>query len=147
MSGPDIGAARAIGGVSRTGLVSMSVREPPSAVMSSRVRANPTLPRFGERRRKMPSKSTIRACPSLPHDPHPGGGASAKWTLVFREDHVQQSIQSCRSRRHPQTCRAALILARSMNQGMWLAQPVARDTVDTASGAVLQPRPAALADK
>jgi hypothetical protein len=35
--------------------------ESPSAVMSSRVRAKPTLPRFAGRRRNMPSKSTIPA--------------------------------------------------------------------------------------
>jgi len=52
-------AARAIGGASRTGLVSMSPKESPSAVMSSRERANPGGPRFAARRRKMPRMSTI----------------------------------------------------------------------------------------
>ena len=55
------GASRAIGGASRTGLVSMLPKESPSAVMSSRERAKPALPRFAGRRRNMPSKSTIPA--------------------------------------------------------------------------------------
>ena len=50
-----------IGGASRTGLVSISPRESPSAVMSSRERANPGATRFAGRRRNMPSKSTIAA--------------------------------------------------------------------------------------
>ncbi len=52
-------AARGFGGASRTGLVSMSPKESPRAVMSSRERANPGAPRFAGRRRNMPSKSTI----------------------------------------------------------------------------------------
>ena len=58
-------ASRAIGGASRTGLVSMSPMVSPSAVMSSRVRANPGRLRFAGRRRNMPSKSTIPASLSL----------------------------------------------------------------------------------
>jgi hypothetical protein len=53
-------AARAIGGASRTGDVSISPNWSPSAVMSSCARANPVL-RFAERRRNMPNKSTIPA--------------------------------------------------------------------------------------
>ena len=51
----------AIGGASRTGLVSISPMVSPSAVMSARVRANPGGLRFAGRRRNMPSKSTIPA--------------------------------------------------------------------------------------
>ena len=58
-SSPGSEAERAIGGPSRTGLFSMSPKESPSAVMSSRERANPGAPRFAGRRRNMPSKSTI----------------------------------------------------------------------------------------
>jgi hypothetical protein len=56
-----IGASRAIGGASRTGLVSISPIESPSVVISARVRANPGGLRFAGRRRNMPSKSTIPA--------------------------------------------------------------------------------------
>ena len=59
------GASRAIGGASRTGLVSMSPMLSPSAVMSSRERANPAGLRLAGRRRNMPSKSTIPASLSL----------------------------------------------------------------------------------
>ena len=59
------GASRAIGGASRTGLVSMSPMRSPSAVMSSRERANPGGLRFAGRRRNMPSKSTIPLRSSL----------------------------------------------------------------------------------
>jgi hypothetical protein len=55
------GASRAIGGASRTGLVSISPMASPSAVISARVRANPGALRFAGRRRNMPSKSTIPA--------------------------------------------------------------------------------------
>jgi hypothetical protein len=53
------GASRAIGGAARTGLVNMSPMASPSAVMSSRARANPGGLRFAGRRRNMLSKSTI----------------------------------------------------------------------------------------
>jgi hypothetical protein len=60
-SGFSIVASRAIGGASRTGLVSISPMLSPSAVISARVRANPGGLRFAGRRRNMPSKSTIPA--------------------------------------------------------------------------------------
>jgi hypothetical protein len=62
---PGIAAPRAVGGASRTGLVSMLPMVSPSAVMSSRERANPAGVRFAGRRRNMPSKSTIPASLSL----------------------------------------------------------------------------------
>src|SRR6185437_2268279 len=43
----------------------MSPKEPPSAVMSSRERANPGVVRLAGRRRNMPSKSTIAALPAF----------------------------------------------------------------------------------
>jgi len=45
-SGFSIGASRMIGGASRTGLVSISPMVSPSAVISSRERANPGAMRF-----------------------------------------------------------------------------------------------------
>ena len=59
------GVARAIGGASRTGLVSISPMLSPSAVMSTCERANPGAPRLAARRRNMPNKSTIPASFSL----------------------------------------------------------------------------------
>jgi hypothetical protein len=55
------GTSRAIGGASRTGLVSISPMVSPSAVISARERANPGGLRFAGRRRNMLSKSTIPA--------------------------------------------------------------------------------------
>ena len=51
--------------VQRTGFASMPPTLSPSAVMSSRARANPGGLRFAGRRRNMPSKSTIPASLSL----------------------------------------------------------------------------------